>query len=238
MGMRATTHQLDLRPPGPWTAQRVRDELLDDARPTPRYELIDGELLVTPSPNYPHQRVVGRLFVALTAYFEHHAIGEVLLSPSDVELEPDTIVQPDLYVAVGDDPHAQRWSQADRMLLAIEILSPGSARHDRVTKRRFYARVGVPEYWVVDLDARVVERTRPGDDRIELCAQTLRWQPEGAAEPLVVDLVDLFRRVLGEELRAGRSSPSPRSTSTTATAACRPPSTRWSIPRRCWHPIW
>jgi Uma2 family endonuclease len=202
MGMRATTHQLDLRPPGPWTAQRVRDELLDDTRPTPRYELVDGELLVTPSPDYPHQRAVKALLLAVDAYVEQHAIGEVLLSPSDVELEPDTIVQPDLYVAASGDPHGRRWSRADRMLLAVEVLSPGSARHDRVTKRRFYARVGVPEYWVVDLDARVVERTRPDDDRIELCAQTLTWQPAAAPAPLVIDLVELFRRVLGDEVRA------------------------------------
>ena len=181
-----------------WTAQRVRDELLDDTRPTPRYELVDGELLVTPSPDYPHQRAVKALLLVLDPYVERHGIGEPLLSPSDIEFEPNTIVQPDLYVAHFGDPHARRWSESDRMLLAIEILSPSSARYDRVTKRRFYAGVGVPEYWVVDLDARVVERTRPGDDRVELCEQALAWHPAGAPEPLVVDLVELFRRVLGD----------------------------------------
>jgi Uma2 family endonuclease len=194
MGMSASTHD-----PERWTAQRVRDELLDDARPTPRYEFIDGELLATPSPNYPHQRAVRELLLAMHPYVERHAIGEILSSPSDIEVEPDTIVQPDLYVFAPDDPHVRRWSSADRMLLAVGIRSPSSVGHDRVRKRRFYARVGVPEYWVVDLDARVVERTRPGDDRIALCAQTLRWQPGGAAEPLVIDLVELFRRVLGSE---------------------------------------
>jgi Uma2 family endonuclease len=194
MRMPASTHH-----PERWTAQRVRDELLDDARPTPRYELIDGELLVTPSPDYPHQRMVKALLFAIDPYVERHALGEALVSPADVELEPDTIVQPDLYVMSSTSRLTRRWSTDDRLLLAVEILSPGSARHDRVKKRRFFARVGVPEYWVVDLDARVVERTRPDDERIELLAQTLAWHPAGAPEPLTLDLAELFRRVLGEE---------------------------------------
>jgi Uma2 family endonuclease len=194
MRMPATTHE-----PQRWTAQRVRDELLDDARPTPRYELIDGELLVTPSPDNPHQRAVRELFLLVHAYVERHGIGETLFSPSDIELAPDTIVQPDLYVMSSTSRLTRRWSADDRLLLAVEVLSPGSARHDRVKKRRFFARVGVPEYWVVDLDARVVERTRPDDDRIELLAATLDWQPGGAPEPLTLDLVTLFRRVLGDE---------------------------------------
>ena len=194
MGMPASTHE-----PERWTAQRVRAELLDDTRPTPRYELLDGELLVTSAPDYPHQRMVKALLFAIHPYVERRELGEAMISPADVELEPDTIVQPDLYVASSGDRYARRWSADDRLLLAVEILSPGSARHDRVRKRRFYARVGIPEYWVVDLDARVVERTRPGDDRIELCAQTLDWQPAGAPDPLTIDLVELFRRVLGDE---------------------------------------
>ena len=201
MAMPASAHP-STQQPERWTAQRVRDELLDDTRPTPRYELIDGELLVTPSPNYPHQRMVKALLFALDPYVERLGIGEVLSSPADIELEPDTIVQPDLYVMSSANPHARRWSETDRLLLAVEVLSPSSARHDRVRKRRFFARVGVPEYWVVDLDARVVERTRPDDARVELCAETLAWQPAGAPEPLDVDLVALFRRVLGDEGRA------------------------------------
>jgi Uma2 family endonuclease len=194
MRMPASTHH-----PERWTAQRVRDELLDDARPTPRYELIDGELLVTPSPDYPHQRMVKALLFAIDPYVERHALGEALVSPADVELEPDTIVQPDLYVMSPASRLARRWSADDRLLLAVEILSPSTARYDRVKKRRFFARVGVPEYWVVDLDARVVERTRPDDERIELASQTLAWHPAGAPEPLILDLAELFRRVLGDE---------------------------------------
>jgi Uma2 family endonuclease len=195
MRMPASTHE-----PQRWTAQRVRDELLDDKRPTPRYELIDGELLVTRSPDNAHQRAVRELFLVVHEYVERYGFGETLFSPSDIELEPDTIVQPDLYVMSSPDRHAPRWSPADRLLLTVEILSPSSARYDRVKKRRFFARVGVPEYWVVDLDARVVERTRPDDERIELLAQTLVWQPAGAPEPLTLDLVELFRRVLGDEV--------------------------------------
>jgi Uma2 family endonuclease len=195
MRMPASTHH-----PERWTAQRVRAELLDATRPTPRYELIDGELLVTPSPDNAHQRAVRELFLLVHAYVEQHGIGETLFSPSDIELAPDTIVQPDLYVMSSTSRLTRRWSTDDRLLLAVEILSPGSARHDRVKKRRFFARVGVPEYWVVDLDARVVERTRPDDERIELASQALAWHPAGAPEPLTLDLAELFRRVLGDEV--------------------------------------
>ena len=199
MGMPASTRDTRTLDTGPWTAQRVRDELLDDTRPTPRYEFVDGELLVTPSPSDPHQRAVKALLFLLDPYVERFGLGETLFAPSDIELAPNTIVQPDVYVVRRERSHARRWSEHDRMLLAVEVLSPSSARYDRVTKRRFYARVGVPEYWVVDLDARVVERTRPGDDRVELCDATLAWLPEGAPAPLDVDLVELFRRVLGDE---------------------------------------
>lgn len=84
------------------------------------------------------------------------------------------------------------------LLLAVEVLSPSTARADRQTKRRLYQDEGVPEYWIVDLDARVVERWRPGDDRPEIVAATLTWQPDGSATPFELDLTAFFQAVLGE----------------------------------------
>lgn len=93
----------------------------------------------------------------------------------------------------------RKWPDVRALMLAIEIVSPGSARHDRVTKRRFFQRMGVPEYWVVDLEARVVERWRPGDERAEVADERIAWHPAGAAAPCAVDLVAFFAEVLDDE---------------------------------------
>jgi len=85
-----------------------------------------------------------------------------------------------------------------RLLLAVEVLSPTTARADRVVKRRKYQRAGVPEYWVVDLDARLVERWRPGDERPELLMERLSWRPDPARPGLEIELGVFFEAVLGE----------------------------------------
>ncbi|MGH7720149.1 MAG: Uma2 family endonuclease [Gemmatimonadaceae bacterium] len=181
-----------------WTADQVR-ELIDETQPSPRYELIDGELLVTPSPTHDHQEGVGRLWQPLHAYVRVQRIGWAFFSPSDVELAPDTIVQPDVFVAPLVDGRRPRGRVRIRtLLLAAEVLSPSSARHDRVTKRRFYQRTGVPEYWVVDLDARIIERWRRGEERAQLVDDRLEWHPDGAVEPFVLDVGRYFAEVNDE----------------------------------------
>lgn len=178
-----------------WTAAAVR-ALPDDGN---RYELIDGELLVTPAPRSAHQRAVAELLFRLRQYLDHERVGEVLTSPADIELEPDTIVQPDVFVVPhSDEKPAPEWSDISALLLACEVLSPGTARYDRVTKRRFFSRARVGEYWVVDLDAELVERSRPPDERVDVISDTLIWHPSGAGTPLTIDLAAFFRRIRGE----------------------------------------
>jgi Uma2 family endonuclease len=80
----------------------------------------------------------------------------------------------------------------DRLLLAVEVLSPSSGRGDRVVKRRLHQRAGTPEYWIVDPDARVVERWRPDDARPEILADMLTWHPEDASTPLILDIERLL----------------------------------------------
>lgn len=176
-----------------WTAEEVR-ELQDESRAWPRYELIDGQLLVTPAPRLIHQRVVGELLLRLSEYLAREPVGEVLFSPADIELEPETIVQPDIFVfpLVGGR-RPREWRDVSSLLLACEVLSPSTARHDRVTKRRFFSRLGVGEYWVVDLDAEIVERSGPSDDRVELIADTLTWKADAATTPFSLDLATFFR---------------------------------------------
>jgi Uma2 family endonuclease len=182
-----------------WTVSQVR-ELTDETRPWPRYELIDGELLVTPSPGFRHQFAVSELAFILRSHVERNPVGAVLLSPSDLELRTETITQPDVFVvpagtrAAGDQ---LQWSDVKSLLLAIEVLSPSSLRADRVVKRDLYLEHGVAEYWIVDLDARVVERWTPSQATPEIVRDRLAWSP-GAGEPLVIDLRALFERVTGK----------------------------------------
>ena len=82
------------------------------------------------------------------------------------------------------------------MLLAVEILSPGTAIRDRGVKRRLYQREGVPEYWIVDLEARLIERWRPSDLRPEIAHETIEWTPAGATASHMIDLADYFADVL------------------------------------------
>ncbi len=157
-----------------WTAAQVR-ELPDDGK---RYEVVDGELLVTPAPTFDHQEAALQLARVLQAYVAQRALGHV------VPLEG------------GRRP--KHWNDIRELLLAVEILSPSTARADRTVKRRRYQRADVPEYWIVDLDARLVERWKPGDERPEVLAERLDWQPGGDHTPFEMDLPDFFRKVLDE----------------------------------------
>lgn len=183
--------------PHRWTRAEVM--ALIDANPlqTPRYELVDGELFVTPSPNGPHQAAVGEMIVALHPYLLQTGLGRGFTSPFDVELEPGTIVQPDYFVVPQDEAKRLRTSMPARsLLLAAEIISPGSARADRGKKRELFQR-RVPEYWVIDVDAELVERWQPGDERPEILRDRIEWHPDGSSFAFVLELADYFARVDG-----------------------------------------
>ena len=174
-----------------WTAERIR-ALPDDGL---RHEVVDGEHLVTPSPRLVHQRAVGLLHRHLTLYVIEQRLGECFASPADVEFDPETLVQPDLFVTASR--RAKSWSEILPLRLAVEVLSPGTARADRLVKRPRYQRAGV-EFWIVDLDARLVERWRPGDGRPEVLAERIEWRPEADTNPLIVDLKAFFGEVLDD----------------------------------------
>ena len=175
-----------------WTRAEVL-ALPDDGN---RYELVDGELLVSPSPSRLHQRAVTRLWRLLDDYLTAHRLGEALTSPADVKFVAEEILQPDLFVAQAIGGRlGETWEAVGIPLLVVEILSPSTARFDRVTKRARYQRAGVPTYWIVDLDARLVEIWTPGADRPEIAVTTLSWQPDPAAPALERDLRALFTAV-------------------------------------------
>lgn len=177
----------------PWTRERVL-ALPSDGN---RYELIDGQLLVSPAARPLHQIACYLLATRLDPYVQEHRLGLLLPLPADLEPEPGQLTQPDLFV-LPPGPRFARWEQAPLPFLVVEVLSPSTARYDRGLKRHFYQRAGVQEYWVVDLDARVVERWRPGDERPEVASETLAWQPVAGLPPLELDLARYFDEVGGE----------------------------------------
>ena len=146
------------------------ERLPDDGH---RYELIDGSLIVSPSPRYRHQTVVGNLHLLLRQGCP--AGLQVMLAPFAVGLANDTEVQPDLLVA----PRSQ-FTERDLPgppLLAVEVLSPSTRRVDLLLKRDRYEAAGLPSYWLVDPDlpsltvleledGRYVERARAAGDEV------------------------------------------------------------------------
>ena len=178
-----------------WTADLVR-ALPADGR---RYELVSGELVVTPAPRGLHQVVLLALLRRLDAHLVATVAGHILWSPADISLGEDEVLQPDLFVyRTGTGRQLRDWSDISGLLLVIEVTSPSTARYDRALKRPRYQRAGVPEYWVVDADARLVERWRPEDSRPEILTHVLAWQPIPGATALDLDLPALFTEACGE----------------------------------------
>jgi Uma2 family endonuclease len=178
-----------------WTADMVRDLPADGNR----YEVVAGELFVTPAPNFDHQAAVAQLLLHLAPYVKDRGLGYAIMSPADIEFDRETLVQPDLFVAPRiEGRRPRRWSEIKTLTLAVEVLSPSTARADRTVKRRLFQRVGVPEYWIVDVEARLIERWRPTDERPEVLTETLAWRPDPNAPALEIDLPQLFAEIVEE----------------------------------------
>jgi Uma2 family endonuclease len=116
-----------------------------------------------------------------------------LMSPADISWSDDTLVQPDLFVVDLAEARTLDWARMRTLLLAVEVLSPSSARADRFTKRRLYQEQRVPVSWVVDPDAGLVEVWTPDATFPTVERERVVWRPAGVAEPLVLRLEELFR---------------------------------------------
>jgi Uma2 family endonuclease len=128
------------------------------APPEKRYELLDGELILAPSPTTRHQRTLFRLAQAVNEFVVAHNLGEVFVAPYDVVLSNHDVAQPDVIFVSnqrsGIIAEANIQGAPD---LVIEVLSRGTARYDRGYKRTLYGRFGVREYWMVDPEAETAE---------------------------------------------------------------------------------
>jgi Uma2 family endonuclease len=172
-----------------YTADMVR-ALPDDGN---RYEVVYGELLVTPAPRSWHQVLVKRLTFELERYLRRDPVGELLNAPADISWGRDVLVQPDVFVVDADEARTLDWSRMRTLLLVAEVLSPSTARGDRFLKRVRYHEAGVPLYWVVDGDAHSVEVWTPSDDFPRVEREALVWHPADAREPFTLALEELFR---------------------------------------------
>jgi Uma2 family endonuclease len=176
----------------------ARGYTVEDVRAMPddgnRYEVIAGELFVTPGPSWGHQTVLARLHLLIGNYVERHHLGVALFAPFDVVFGPTTLVEPDLlFVRIDHLGRATEQELRGPPDLTVEVISPGSKRADRGRKRVLYQDEGVTEYWIVDPEQRLIEVWRQEAGTAEVHAATLTWRPDPVVEALVIDVPELFR---------------------------------------------
>jgi Uma2 family endonuclease len=172
------------RKPFRWTRGDLA-RLPDDGN---RYEVLDGELLVTPQASYRHQDIAARLFRALGEYCARHSIATVV-GPGAIPFGRSEL-QPDVQVIPGQPPARKgvKWSDLPRPMLVAEVLSDSTAHRDLGKKREAYLRIGVAEYWAVDPDAREVHVFRSGTEEPAIVRHVLRWQPIEDVPPLEIPI--------------------------------------------------
>ncbi|MFN8583444.1 MAG: Uma2 family endonuclease [Gemmatimonadaceae bacterium] len=171
----------------------TREEVLAIPDDGNRYELVHGELLVSPAPRALHQRAVFSIARTLHDYVHVHRMGEVLIAPADIAFgRPEAVlVQPDVFV-VGPEHLGQEWEDIRQLRLVVEVLSPSTVRYDRFTKRRLYQEVQVPVYWIIDPEQQRAEVWTPDANTPRYEAERLVWHPDPSTEPLTVVLSSLF----------------------------------------------
>ncbi|HEY5490024.1 MAG TPA: Uma2 family endonuclease [Gemmatimonadaceae bacterium] len=164
-----------------------------------KYECIDGVLLVTPTPRMVHAAALAALSYAIESLLPQQCKARrVITSRADLRVEPTAVVEPDLFVLRAPATAKTRLDDPACAVLIAEVLSPSTAKRDRGIKRLFYQRVGVPEYWIVDIDARLIERWTPSDERPEILRERLAWSDPVTGAELVLDVERYFADVWGD----------------------------------------
>ncbi|MFI5311691.1 MAG: Uma2 family endonuclease [Gemmatimonadales bacterium] len=157
-----------------------------------RYEVLDGELFVTPQAAFAHQSISTRLMFALHPYCARHGIGEVV-GPGAVVWEKNEI-QPDVQVIPGrHEPRlGTKWEHLPHPLLVVEVLSDSTRRRDFGKKRDAYARLMIPTYWIVDPEKRLVVVWTAVSPEPSFVTDVLRWSPRVDAPALEIPLAGIF----------------------------------------------
>lgn len=165
-----------------------------------RYELIEGELKMVPSPPPSHQDTLRKLLQKLDEYVTTHNKGRVYISPVDVVLSEENVVQPDLlFISKARTDIITDKNIQGAPDLVIEVLSPATEYGDREIKRKLYAKFGVKEYWVVNNQEKNIEVMRPGKTGFEVVAV---YRKEDTVESFLlpemgINLKDIFENPSG-----------------------------------------
>jgi Uma2 family endonuclease len=172
------------------TKRWTLDELHSLPEDGNKYELVNGELFVTPAPRPKHEAVLARLSAVLQPYVAANALDRVYHPRSVIQLhgsevEPDLMVRPELPRDLTD------WSKAPPPILVVETTSEYTRRRDYIQKRQFYTDAAIPESWIVDPDERPILVVTPGSED-QVIAQRLTWSPPDSREPLVISLREIF----------------------------------------------
>ena len=176
-----------------WTLDELHS-LPDDGN---KYELIHGELFVTPAPAPTHETILARLRRALEPYVVANDLG-LVFSPRSVVQVRGSEVEPDLMVRTAPKPLPRDWAKWPVPILIVEVNSPTTRRRDHMHKRDFYLEIGAPEFWIVDPSARNVRVVRR-DTADDIVSETLLWSPARTTAPLRIDVQALFAGMVNEE---------------------------------------
>jgi Uma2 family endonuclease len=175
-----------------WTVEEYM--ALDDDQ---RYELLKGDLLVTPAPTEPHQYFITQFGAEITVHVREHGLGRTYDAPFDVVLSDDTVLQPDLTFVAADrvDEALDHQGAIAAPDLVVEVMSPSTESRDRVLKRRIYADHGVTWLVFADPDSRVVELFRLDDTGHYLLRESFAAEETFSCDlfpSLTIDLSDMW----------------------------------------------
>lgn len=171
-----------------WTSADLAT-LPDDGN---RYEVLDGELFVTPQAEYGHQYVAAAIARALFDYCHVHGIGEVV-GPGAVVWAKNEL-QPDVQVIPGrHDPRRKtKWRDLPRPMLVVEVLSDSTRWRDFGKKRAAYLQLEIPTYWIVDVDEGSVEIWDANSPESKVVTDVLSWRPVADLPALEIQLASIF----------------------------------------------
>ena len=170
-----------------WTVEELYS-LPEDGN---KYEIIHGDLFVTPVPTPSHETILARLTRMLDPYVEANRLGCVYHPRAAIAVSDDTEVEPDLMVRQPPTDLGATWRDVPLPILIVEVASDSTRRRDRVHKRNLYDELGIAEYWMVDRDDRSCTIVRPGQSDV-VATESLLWHPHGVATPLPISVGVVF----------------------------------------------
>ena len=170
-----------------WTIADL-EQLPEDSN---RYEILHGELLVTPMPSTEHQGIAARLLLLVASWSRVHT-GWRCLAPGGVYIAETSWLEPDVAVYPSPEYDNRPWRELPPPILVVEILSPSTRSRDRHSKRAAYLANGVAEVWLVDPATRTIGRWKSDSERPTVCRASATWTPDNRLPGLIVSADELF----------------------------------------------